>query len=113
MNRRASGQHFASFPERNETSLGRNRLRERLDDVRNDVAVHEFLQDSPLILEGIDIGLERLLAPVLPHREVDADRRFRKLPGADLIGIRARLDIQSALQTTILLQRQHYGGLEI
>src|SRR5437879_3465378 len=71
--------------------LGRNRLRQRPHDGGDDVAVHQFLADAPLVAIRLAERLERLPAPVLPDREVDTDRRFRELAGANLVRVGPRL----------------------
>src|SRR5437868_775823 len=93
--------------------LGGDRLGEWPYDCRDNVAIHEVLTDLALAAVRLAESLERLTPPVLANREVDADRRFRKLTGPNLIGIRPRLDAQATLLAAGLVEGQHERGFVI
>ena len=52
-------------------------------------------------------------APVLPDGEIDADLLVGELAGADLEGVRPRLDRQPALEPARLVQGQRHRRLEV
>src|ERR1700687_1024102 len=87
--------------------LGRDGLRQRADDCGNYMSVHQFLTDFALIGVRLAEGLVRLATPVLPDREVNANRRLGKLARANLIGVGARLNAQPALQAAVFVEREH------
>ena len=86
---------------------------QRADHGGDDVRVDQLLAEAPLVAVGVVELLERLAAPVLADREVDADRRLGELAGADLVGVGARLDAQPALKAAALVQRQHQRRLVV
>ena len=49
--------------------------------------VHQLLAKAPLVPVRLREFLERLPAPVLANREINADRGLGKLPCADLVGV--------------------------
>src|SRR5438552_768893 len=93
--------------------LGGNCLRERPNNSRNNMAVDQLLANSPLVAIRLTECLKRLPAPVLPHRKVYANRGLRKLAGPNLVGVRASLDAEAALQPAIFVQTQHERRLEV
>src|SRR6476469_6827543 len=74
--------------------LGGNRLRQRPDDGRDDVRVHQLLANAALVVIRLGKFLVGRPTPVLPDGEIDADRRLRELAGADLVSVRPRLDAE-------------------
>lgn len=96
-NTKASEAPETSNVSREPSPLVLDRLAQRLDDRRNDVAIDHVLANLGLVLIPFHERLG-LPGPVLPDREVHGDRRVRIMVRADLIGVRARLDIEPALQ---------------
>src|SRR5262245_66535822 len=72
-------------------------LRQRSDDLRHHIRPDQLVQYAALVVVRLREGLERLLAPELPHGEVNSDRRFGETAGSHLVCVGLRLQSWAAL----------------
>src|ERR1700730_16968279 len=86
---------------------------QRPDHCRDDVGIHQFLTDPTLIAIRLVERLERLPAPVLSYRKVNANWGFGKLTGADLVGVGTCFNAEPALQAAALVKRHHERRLVV
>src|SRR5438132_4651387 len=90
-----------------------DRLRQRSNHRRKNMAVHQFLASLSLVMIRLDKCLAPMAAPILAHREINAYRRLREMAGADLVRVGTRFHVEPTLEPASVVERNHQRGFII